>query len=294
MKRRVAVGIVIALAFSAGTSAQIQLGRGAGAYMGPSGPLPEFQHAISYRVSETSKDATVVLLSVEEVPEPKARDAGYLTAEAKGGRLFALEIAVSDENGKVIRHALYDSRGRTVLPSPEKASFTKKHFSNSRIEGQTQYFPEPMKMPPPGYVAFFNARTRQGPWLDPDAVSGRIDIGKKRYPLTSVRLVDEADAAIIVASSRPLEQLADVDALAAEAAREQFAVAWIVIEREKGNVTEASCFGAGLPGNQVGASAVDWSKEDWSKGLMRGRIASIGAPATAPCTIDLYFAVARN
>lgn len=293
VKRKIVIAGAVLVLCSSALAENILLGRGAGSWITADGGSTEFQKVISYRVTEGSKDSTVVLLSVQEIPESRARDVEYLAGEAKAGRLFALEIHIGDDSGKVIRHALYDARGRSVLPSPEKASWMKTHFSNTRIEGQTQYFPEPMKSPPPGYYVFFNARTRQGAWLDPDAVSGSIEIGKKRYPATAVALIDESEVAIIVASSRPLEQMADVDALASDAAREDFAVAWIVLERKKGQVLEASCFGPGLPGNQAEAPSVEWSKEEWNKSLMRGRIASVKAPADAPCKVDLYFAVAR-
>ena len=256
-----------------------------------------FEHAIAYAAFEgddRSTPVTVVLVSNAAIDEAKARDDEYLAAEAKAGRLKAVQVRLSDANGRVLRHASFDERGRTVLEAPEKATFTKYAFFFTRIEGQVHFFPKPDSATPiqRGYMLIFNARVRQGPWREPGEASGTVRLGARSFEVRHAAMIEEKAQTTVVLSGEPLEEIGDRAAVAAAAAGKGFAVLWATVAND-GKVVESMCAGPGVPAAGVEAAGLDWRREDWRTGLMRGALVSAKPAADAPCVADTYFAAGR-
>lgn len=96
---------------------------------------------------------------------------------------------------------------------------------------------------------------------------------------------------VVLLSDTPLPDFDGREALAEIAVAQKLAVLWTTVERNSGKVVLSRCLGPGLPGGDAEATGVDWHREDWAKGLMRGRLASPDTPpADAPCLADVYFA----
>jgi hypothetical protein len=256
-----------------------------------------FEHSIAYAAFEgddRSKPVTVVLVSDAAIDEAKARDDDYLAAEAKAGRLKAVQVRLSDANGRVLQHAAFDARGRTVLEAPEKATFTKYAFFFTRIEGQVHFFPAPdMSVPiQRGYMLIFNARVRQGAWRDPGEAIGTVRLGARSFDLRHATMIEEKTQTTVVLSGEPLWDVSDREEVAKLAADGGFAVLWATVNND-GKVTESACLGPGVPGAGVEAAGLDWRREDWRTGLMRGALVSAKPAADAPCVADTYFAAGR-
>lgn len=202
-------------------------------------------------------------------------------------------MRIANADGAVTQHAVFDARGRTPLEAPEKANYTKATFITTRIEGQVFFYPAPdaKATVQRGYTAFFNARVRQGPWVEPGEATGRVTIGPRRFEMRHAARFETEDATTVVLSSAPLPDFDGREALAEIAVAQNFAVLWTTVERKSGKVALSRCIGPGLPGSDAEATGVDWHREDWAKGLMRGRLASPDTPpADAPCLADVYFA----
>lgn len=303
MPRLVAL-VLLACLVSATAHAQgkIPLGMGTGSYAGTAGPADvgdriDFQHAVAYRVFEgedRTKRFTAVLISDAPIPDAKAQDEAYLASEAKAGRLKALQIRLRNADGAVVQHAVFDARGRTPLDAPEKAKFTKTAFFFTRVEGQVHFYPQPENavVVQRGYLVIFNARVRQGPWREPGEAIGTVRLGPRTFDLRHAAMVEEDKQTTVVLSGEPLDALDDRAAVAALAAEKGFAVLWTVVA-DDGKVVLSKCLGPGATEGEADAAAVDWQREDWRNGLMRGRLASEDAPAGAACVADVYFAAGR-
>lgn len=106
---------------------KLPLGFGGGSFAGTAGPADvegqiTFAHAIAYRAFEDddrTRHFTMVLLSDTSIDERQAQDDAYLAAEAKAGRLHALQMRIANADGTVTQHADIDARGRTSLEAPE-------------------------------------------------------------------------------------------------------------------------------------------------------------------------------
>ncbi len=185
-----------------------------------------FEHAIAYAAfdgDDRSTPVTVVLVSSAAIDEAKARDDEYLAAEAKAGRLKAVQVRLSDANGRVLQHAAFDERGRTALEAPEKATFTKYAFFFTRVEGQVHFFPKPDSATPiqRGYMLIFNARVRQGAWREPGEASGTVRLGARSFDVRHAAMIEEKAAAT-----------------AAAAAGKGFAVLWATVANGRGGRRE--------------------------------------------------------
>lgn len=302
--RRTAALLSLACLVPATALAQgkIPLGMGTGTYAGTAGPADvgdriEFKHAIAYRAFENEdrdKRFTVLLISDTPIDEARAQDDQWLGEEARAGRLKALQIRVANADGRVTQHAVFDARGRTALEAPEKATFTKTSFFLTRIEGQVYFYPSAnaSAVIQRGYLVIFNARVRQGPWRQPGEADGYLRLGGRRFDLRHAAIIEEASQTTAVISGEPLPDLADRSAVAALAAGKGFAVLWATVA-DDGKVLAAKCLGPGAAGGEAEGAKVDWQREDWRTGLMRGRLASEDPPAGAACVADVYFAAGR-
>jgi hypothetical protein len=300
---RLAAVLTLALALPTTLDAQgkLPLGFGGGSFAGTAGPADvagqfTFAHAIGYRAYENddrSRRFTVVLLSDSPIDEARAQDEHHLAAEAKAGRLKVLQLRIANADGAVTQHAVFDERGRTLLEAPGKANYTKTTFITTRIEGQVFFYPAPdtAATVQRGYTAFFNARVRQGPWVEPGEANGRVTIGARQFEMRHASRFETDDTTTVVVSSLPLPDFDGREALAEIAVAQNFAVLWTTVERKTGKVQLSRCLGPGLPGGEAEAPGIDWHREDWARGLMRGRLASPdAAPPGAACLADVYFA----
>lgn len=300
---RLVAALTLALLAPASLAAQgkLPLGFGGGSFAATAGAADvegqfNFAHAIAYRAFEHDDRArrfTVVLLSDSPIDETEAQDDAYLAAEASAGRLKALQMRIANADGAVTQHAVFDERGRTPLEAPEKATYTKAAFITTRIEGQVFFYPTPdtAATVQRGYTAFFNARVRQGPWVEPGEATGRVSIGPRHFEMRHASRVETDEATTVVVSSAQLPDYDGREALAEIAVAQNVAILWTTVERKTGKVLLSRCIGPGLPGGEAEAPGIDWHREDWAQGLMRGRLASPDAPAAgAPCLADVYFA----
>jgi hypothetical protein len=295
------VSVACCLPAMAAAQSKLPLGVGAGSYAGAGGPADvagqvTFKHAIAYRVFEgddRTKRSTVVLVSDVPVAEPRARDEEHLSAQAKAGRLKALQIRLANADGRVTRHAVFDERGRTELETPEKAAFAKTYFSPTRIEGQVMFYPKAEAVVVQrGYLTIFNALVRQGPWVEPGQANGTIRLGTRSFDARHALVRQEGDAVTVVVSSAPLEGVGERAGLAAKAGAGDVAVVWATLASKDGAVRVARCLGPGVPASDVEATGLDWQKEEWKDGLMRGRLVTESAAGSA-CAADVYFAAKR-
>ncbi len=283
---------------------KLPLGFGGGGYMGTAGgddvgDRIDFAHAIAYRAYEgddRSRRFTVVLLSDTPIPEPKAQDEDYVATEARAGRLKALQVRLANADGRITTHAVFDTRGRTPLEAPEHARFTRTTFTTTRVEGQIVFSPaaDASVVAPRGYTAFFNARVRQGPWVEPGEARGTLTTSARAAGLHYAALFEDPDTTTVVVSNVPLPVTTDRDTIAALARQQGVVALWTTVERKTGTVVLARCLAAGLPGGDAEAAAIEWHREDWGGGLMRGRLATRPDAGEATCVADVYFAARRR
>lgn len=293
--------VLLLLPVVAAAQSKLPLGLGAGTFTPAAGAADveswTFEHAIAYRAFENddrSKRITVVLLSTVPIDEARAQDEAHLVAEAKAGRLRALQIRLRNADGAVLQHAVFDGRGRTAVDAPDKAKFTKTSFFTTRVEGQVYHYPsiDTSATVQRGYLVMFNARVRQGPWRQPGEATGTLTIGTRAFTVTHAAMVEEEKQTTVVLSGQAIDDVSDREAVAARAAAQGFAVLWATVAND-GKVTASRCAGPGAAAGGVEAAGLDWDREDWRNGLMRGTLRSEDAPSGSACVADVYFAAGR-
>jgi hypothetical protein len=302
MRRATLALLALLVSTAAAAQGKFPLGFGGGTFNPSAGtedtvkPVA-FAHAIAYAAfdgGDRSKPVTVVLVSTAPIDESRARDDDHLAAEAKAGKLVALQIRLNDADGRVLQHAAFDARGRTAFEAPEKATFTKYAFFFTRVEGQVHFFPQPdMSVPiQRGYMAIFNARVRQGPWREPGEATGTVRLGARTFEVRHASMIEEETQTTVVLSGEQVWDLHDREEVARLADVGGYAVLWATVNND-GKVVESRCLGPGAAAAGVEAAGLDWRREDWSTGLMRGALVSAKPSPDAACVADAYFAAAR-